>query len=175
MKADEPTKENVSNSESEREGTGFIPSPLVAEKIHEDSIFVIKKQLEGSPKNEHLLSTLGRLQKKCRKMSDAYSTYHQLIQINPEHYEACLFLGSYYYVHGKKMLDKEDSEYKTIKNPKRMQYASYQNNVRKILDEKYTLAAQYLESALSRKKTGLVVNTLQAIYLRINYPDPNRR
>jgi tetratricopeptide (TPR) repeat protein len=173
--ADEGVKENPdSASDSETEECVVSSSLLSTEKIYEDSIVLIKKQLESSPQNEQLLVILGRLQKQCKQISDAFSTYNKLVQLNPGHYDACLFLGCYHYVHGKKMLDKEDSDYKEIKNPKKMQYASYQNNVKKIVQEEYVTASVYLESALSMKKTSLVADMLQSIYQRIAFPDPGK-
>ena len=174
MYADEPEKTLSSDTIVESETGRSLPL-LINEKVYKDSIVTIKKQLELSPDDVRLLAVLGRLQNRCKQISEAYATYNKLILLSPKHYEACLFLGTYYYVHGKKRLEKEDARYKEIKNPRRMEYASYQNNIKQILEEDYAIAAGYLESALSLKKTALAQNMLQTVHQRMTGSDANKR
>ncbi len=174
--ANDPQKE-TEDAEFLTDSVAEYPLPLLlmVEKAHEDSILLIRNKLEKLPQNEDLLATLGRLQIRCKKMPDAFSTYSRLIQLNPENYEACLFLGHYYYIRGKNMLNKEDTEFKDIKNPKKMQYASYRDNITKILADEYTAAVKYLELALLMRKSVTVENALHAIYQRISTPDPGKK
>ena len=172
---DNDTHENEGSVVAEINDDPLSPDFSYIENLKTDSIALLIDLLKVEPQNEQLLTRLGKLYTQHKQMEDAFLIYSQLIIINPEHHDACLFLGHYYYIQGKKLLQQEDSNFKKITNPRTMEYASYQNNVKEILDREYTTAAKYLTTFLSLKKSKLVENVLQIILNRIDYPDAIKR
>ncbi|MCD7972072.1 MAG: hypothetical protein LUG18_05310 [Candidatus Azobacteroides sp.] len=145
------------------------------EKSLSDSIYYLNQEILKDPENEELLKKLGNLQVKFKLMEEAFLTYSRLIGINAENPEACLFFGHYYYLKGKKKLHMEDRNFSKITHPKKMEYATYQNNIKKILMEEYTKAIQYLEISQKSKSSPNVDKILEEMNFRISHPDPLKK
>ncbi|MDR2475701.1 MAG: hypothetical protein LBD45_07565 [Bacteroidales bacterium] len=148
---------------------------VLTEKNLKDSIVHYHRLLGVEPKNKYHLERLGKHQTACKLIEDAFLTYTRLIGIDANHPEACLFLGYFHYARGKKLLDKEDANYKKITNPRKMEYAAYQNKIKQILEGEYATASTYLQKVSIKHRPKIVDTILKNILHRISYPNPLRK
>lgn len=80
--------------------------------------------------------------------ADAVSIYEKILERDPQNYESLAFLGDYYYLLGKQMMEESEAEYKAIIQPNRMQSAHYQDEWKRIYYQYFEKADVYFLKAL---------------------------
>lgn len=93
----------------------------------------------------------------------ARSLYEKILQLEPEHLQANIFLGNYYYLQAEQHRTALEMEYRRITQPTRMQQADFRNRMSSLLKEEYAHAKRCLQCACRHLPSTEVNRTLEAI------------
>jgi len=95
--------------------------------------------------------------------AEAALIFEKVVETDAQNYESLAFLGNYNYLLGKQMIDKVETDYKTISQPNRMQTASYQEELKNIYDLYYEKADRYLRKALHIRENDHLNSLVRSI------------
>ena len=110
--------------------------------------------------------TLSRRAAQCFADNDteqARSLYEQVLRLEPEHLQANIFLGNYYYLQAEQSRTALEAEYRRLSQPTRMQQADYRNRMAALLQSGYAQAKRCLQCACRHLPSTEVSRTLATI------------
>lgn len=79
---------------------------------------------------------------------EAALIYEQIAAKDTSNYEASAFLGNYHFLLGLKAIEAENTYYRAIQAPNRMQMAHHMDELKKLYHEYYEKADRYIQRAL---------------------------
>lgn len=98
------------------------------------------------------------------KPTDSVLLFHQVLQKDSSNYESLSFLGNYYYLTGKKYIDKADMDFQSIAQPNHMQLAQHQDQLKLLYGQYYEKANTYLKRALAIRENDHLNQLVSYIY-----------
>lgn len=103
-----------------------------------------------SPGDVSYLSACADVQVHRGQEKDAAQLYEKVLERDPGHLEANIFLGSYYFLKAELEKKQIEADYKKLSTPTRMQYARYRDKLAQLFSSEYQRAKESLQRVIGR-------------------------
>lgn len=140
-------------------------------RSYDKAYLFYKEYLHYHPSEVSALASLAEVQLMRGKENESRKLYEQVITLDPDHLQACIFLGNYYYLQAERERKKIETDYRKIASPTRMQYARYRDKLSSLFSTEYSKARNYLQQVLRlfpSTEAGVTLKKIKEVEAEIN-------